>query len=88
MNKLRKIVSVIVILIITFCLVYAVSAEPSSSYYQNKQNQAVQNSQDTQEQLNNVEGEIDEVLQEVANLNSSILEYEGQIQQLTEKSQE
>lgn len=88
MNKLKKIVSVVIISVMMLCLVYSVSAEPSSAYYQTKQNEATQNSQETQEQLNNVEGQIDEVLQEVANLNSSILEYETQIQQLTEKSQE
>lgn len=88
MNKMKKIVSVVVASLIISALTFPVLAEPSSSYYQNKQNEALQNSQQTQTQLNNVEGEIDEVLQEVANLNASILEYEGQIQQLTEKSQE
>ena len=88
MNKMKKIVSVVVASLVISALTFPVLAEPSSSYYQNKQNEALQNSQQTQTQLNNVEGEIDEVLQEVANLNASILEYEGQIQQLTEKSQE
>lgn len=88
MNKMKKIVSVVVISLIISALMFPVFAEPSSSYYQNKQNEALQNSQQTQTQINNVEGEIDEVLQEVANLNASIIEYESQIQQLTEKSQE
>ena len=88
MNKMKKIVSVVVLLLIISSLTFSTFAEPSSSYYQNKQNEANQNSQQTQQQLNNVEGQIDEVLQEVANLNSSILEYETQIEQLNEKSQE
>lgn len=88
MNKVKKIVSVLVISLLIVCLVKGVSAEPSSADYQNMRNQVNQNSQQTQEQLNNVEGQIDEVLQEVANLNSQILEYEAQIQQLTEKAQE
>ena len=88
MNKMKKIVLVVVISLIISALMFPVFAEPSSSYYQNKQNEALQNSQQTQTQINNVEGEIDEVLQEVANLNASIIEYESQIQQLTEKSQE
>ncbi len=84
---LKKVVSIVIVMIIICSLSLTVLAE-DSAYYQNKQNEAKQNSQETQEQLNNVEGQIDEVLQEVANLNSSILEYENQIQQLTEKSEE
>lgn len=87
MNKMKKIVSVVILLMLICSLTFSVCAEPSSSYYQNKQNEANNNSKQTQEQLNNVEGQIDEVLQEVANLNTSILEYEGQIQQLDEQMQ-
>ena len=87
MNKMKKIVSIVVLLMLICSLTFNVCAEESSSYYQNKQNEANNNSKQTQEQLDNVEEQIDEVLQEVANLNSSILEYEGQIAQLDEQIQ-
>ena len=61
-----------------------VTAE-SSTYYNQKQQEATQNSNQTQEQLDNVSGEIDEVLQEVADLNNSILTYENEIQELNTK---
>lgn len=82
MNKMKKIVSVLLLAVIICSITYSVYAEPSSSDYQKMQNQVQQNSQQTQKQLDNVEGQIDAVLQEVADLNSSILEYESQIEQL------
>ncbi|MBR3720678.1 MAG: peptidoglycan DD-metalloendopeptidase family protein [Clostridia bacterium] len=88
MKNIQKITSSVIIMMIICSLSFRVFAIESSSYYQNKQNEALQNSQATQSQLNDVEGEIDEVLQEVANLNSSILEYETQIQQLNERLEE
>ena len=84
MKRNQKIVSVVIVIMIMSSLCFRVFAE-SSAYYQNKQNEALQNSKQTQQELNNVEGEIDEVLQEVANLNNSILEMETQIQELNEK---
>ena len=72
MKNIQKITSSVIIMMIICSLSFRVFAIESSSYYQNKQNEALQNSQATQSQLNGVEGEIDEVLQEVANLNSSI----------------
>ena len=88
MKNLKRILSVVVLTIVAITLSTTVFAENSSTYYNGLQNEAIKNSQDTQEQLNNVEGQIDEVLQEVADLNSSILEYEGEIEQLTAKAQE
>lgn len=82
---LKKIISVVILIMIISSLCLTVSAENSSTYYNNKQNEAQQNAQQTQEQKDKIDGEIDAVLQEVADLNSSILEYESQIQQLTEK---
>lgn len=84
MKRNLKIVSVVIVIMIMSSLCFRVFAE-SSAYYQNKQNEALQNSQQTQQELNNVEGEIDDVLQEVANVNNSILEMETQIQELNEK---
>ena len=84
MKRNQKIVSVVIVIMIMSSLCFRVFAE-SSAYYQNKQNEALQNSQQTQQELNNVEGEIDDVLQEVANVNNSILEMETQIQELNEK---
>lgn len=84
MNKLTKFISSLVFIAI-ICSVGAKVWAEDSTYYQNKQNEAIQNSQETQQQIDSVEGEIDGVLQEVANLNSSILEYEGQIQQLNQQ---
>ena len=88
MKKFVKIVSAVLIIMMAISFSLTVTAENSSLYYQNKQMEAIQNSQDTQTQINDIEGQIDEVLQEVANLNSSILEYETQIKQLTEKVNE
>ena len=88
MKNLKRILSVVVLTIVAITLSTTVFAENSSTYYNNLQIEANKNSQETQEQLNNVEGQIDEVLQEVADLNSSILEYEGEIEQLTAKAQE
>ena len=87
MKKLKIILSTSILLVIISSLWLSVSAEPGSSYYKEQKNEALQNSQETQTQINSVEGEIDEVLQEVANLNNSILEYETQIKQLNEKSE-
>ena len=87
MNKLKRIVSISIILMIVSSLCLTVSAENSSAYYQQKQNEATQNSQQTQQQIDSVSGEIDEVLQEVADLDVSILEYETQIQLLNEKAE-
>lgn len=88
MKKLGKIISIIVIIMIAVPLFFTVAAENDSIYYQNKQIEAIQNSQDTQNQIDNVEGQIDEVLQEIADLNTSIREYEGQVQRLTDKVNE
>ena len=62
-------------------------AVESSTYYQNEKNKANQNSSTIEKQKENLEGQIDKVLQEVADLNASILDYETQIAQLTEKSE-
>ena len=85
MKKIGKIISVSIILIIISSLCLTVSAENSSAYYQNKQNEAIKNSEQTQTQINDVGNQIDDVLQEVADLNSSILDYESQIHQLSQK---
>ena len=58
MNSLKKVVGIIVLFIFVYALTFDVYAEESSSYYQNKQNEANKNSQATQQQLNNVEGQI------------------------------
>ncbi len=88
MKRLTKIISAIIVMMIIISLSLTVSAENSSTYYQNKQNEANQNSQETQEKIDNVESQIDSVLQEVADLNVSILDYQNQIQQLTEKGKQ
>ena len=88
MKKLTKIISAMIVIMIIISLSLTVSAENSSTYYQNKQNEANQNSQETQEKIDNVESQIDDVLQEVADLNVSILDYQNQIQQLTEKGKQ
>ncbi|MCR5146185.1 MAG: peptidoglycan DD-metalloendopeptidase family protein [Clostridia bacterium] len=85
MNKMKKIISVLLLAVVMCSLTYSVYAEPSSSDYQRMQNQVQQDSQQTQKQLDNVEEQIDAVLQEVADLNSSILECESQIDQLKSK---
>ena len=85
MKRLRKVVLVVIVIMITLSSTLIVSAEESSAYYQNKQNEAIKNSQETQQQIDNVGTQIDEVLQEVADLNASIMEYEAQIQQLEEQ---
>lgn len=81
---LKKIVS-IVILIMIMCSSFLVVSAENSTYYNNKKDDANANAQETQEELNQVETQIDAVLQEVADLNASILQYESEIQQLTEK---
>lgn len=86
MNKMKKVISVLLLAVVMCALTYSVYAEPSSSDYKKMQNQVQQNSQQTQNQLNNLNGEIDAVLQEVADLDSSILEYENQIDELKSKS--
>ena len=87
MKRLGKISLIVIIMMMISSLSLTAFAENenTSTYYQNKQNEAEQNSQETQTQLDNVGNQIDEVLQEVADLNSSIVEYENQIKQLTEK---
>lgn len=84
MKKLSKIISISILLMIVSSVGLKVTAE-SSTYYNQKQQEATQNSNQTQEQLDNVSGEIDEVLQEVADLNNSILTYENEIQELNTK---
>lgn len=84
MKKLSKIISISILLMIISSVGLKVTAE-SSTYYNQKQQEATQNSNQTQEQLDNVSGEIDEVLQEVADLNNSILTYENEIQELNTK---
>ncbi len=81
---LKKVISILILMLIISSLCYTVSAE-NSTYYKNKQNEAEKNIQQKEQEKDKVDSEIDAVLQEVADLNSSILEYEGQIQQLTEK---
>ena len=88
MRKLVKTVSIVLIVMIIISFSLKTKAENSSLYYQNKQNEAIQNSQNTQNQIDNLEGQIDEVLQEVANLNTSISECEQQVQQLTTRVNE
>ena len=85
---LKKIVSVVIsgILISSLTVTTAYAVE-SSTYYQNEKNKANQNSSTIEKQKENLEGQIDKVLQEVADLNASILDYETQIAQLTEKSE-
>lgn len=85
MKKLEKIGFVVLVIVLIISSTLSVSAVESSAYYQNKQNEAIQNSQNTQAQIDNVETQIDDVLQEVADLNASILEYENQIKQLDEQ---
>ena len=87
MKTLKRILSMVTLLMVICSLSLTVSAE-SSSYYQNKQNEALQNSQNTQQQLDDVSGEVDQVLQEVADLNASILKYESEITALGEKSEQ
>ena len=84
MKKLSKIISISILLMIISSVGLKVTAE-SSTYYNQKQQEATQNSNQAQEQLDNVSGEIDEVLQEVADLNNSILTYENEIQELNTK---
>lgn len=84
MKKLSKIISISILLMVISSVGLKVTAE-SSTYYNQKQQEATQNSNQTQEQLDNVSGEIDEVLQEVADLNNSILTYENEIQELNTK---
>ncbi len=84
MKKLSKIISISILLMIVSSVGLKVTAE-SSTYYNQKQQEATQNSNQAQEQLDNVSGEIDEVLQEVADLNNSILTYENEIQELNTK---
>ncbi len=88
MKMLKRIVSIMIIVMIIGSLSLTVSAENSSEYYQEKHIEAEQNSQDTQTQIDDVSSQIDEVLQAVADLNSSISNYESEIQQLTEKAED
>lgn len=81
---LKKIISIIILMLIICTSVLTTFAE-NSTYYNNKKDNANANAKETQQELNEVQGEIDAVLQEVADLNVSILDYESQIQQLTEQ---
>lgn len=85
---LKKIVTIIIcgILISSLTITTAYAVE-SSTYYQNQKDKANQNSNTIEKQKENIEGQIDKVLQEVADLNASILDYETQIKQLSEKSE-
>ena len=78
----KKIVSSIVVLAI-ICSLSLVSYAETSTYYSNQKNEANANASQTQTQIDELDGEIDEVLQEVANLTTSILQYENEIQELT-----
>ena len=81
---LRKIVSIVILIMIICSLNLSVFAV-DSSYYNNLYNKEKDKQQQVQEEVNEVKEEIDQVLQEVADLNMSILEYESQIQQLADK---
>jgi len=81
---LKKIVSIVILVMMIFSSFLVVNAE-TSSYYNNQKNNANSNVQETQQELNEVETQIDAVLQEVADLNVSILQYESEIQQLTQQ---
>ena len=81
---LKKIISIIILILIIFSLSLTTFAE-NSTYYNNKKDNANANAQETQQELDEVESQIDAVLQEVADLNVSILDYESQIKQLTEQ---
>lgn len=82
MKKFSKIISSLILVALLISVTSNVHAE-DSSYYTKKKQEANNNSQQTQTKIEDLEGEIDEVLQEVADLNNSILEYESQIKQLT-----
>jgi len=81
---LRKIVSIVILIMIICSLSLSVLAV-DSIYYNNLYNKEKDKELQVQEEVNEVQEEIDQVLQEVADLNMSILEYESEIQQLTEK---
>jgi len=81
---LRKIVSIVILIMIICSLSLSVLAV-DSTYYNNLYNKEKDKELQVQEEVNEVQEEIDQVLQEVADLNMSILEYESEIQQLTEK---
>ena len=87
MKKLKKIISVLLIVFLISVVTYSVWAEPSSSDYKKMQNQVQQQYDEKNKDLNDVKGEIDKALQEVADLDSSILENEKQIDELKIKSE-
>ena len=87
-NMSKKFLVVTILILIISSIGITVLAENSSSYYKNKQNEALDNSSNVQNELNGVESQIDSGLQEIANLNSSILDYESQIEQLNTKMTE
>ena len=79
---LKKILSSTIVLILIASL-SVISFAETSTYYSNQKNAANANASQTQSQINELDGEIDSVLQEVADLNASILQYENEIQELT-----
>ncbi len=77
----KKILSSVIVLIFISSF-YLVSFAETSSYYSTQKNEANANASQTQTEIDELDGEIDSVLQEVADLNVSILGYESEIQQL------
>ena len=77
----KKILSLVIVLIFVSSL-YMISYAETSSYYSTQKNEANANASQTQTEINELDGQIDSVLQEVADLNVSILGYESEIQQL------
>lgn len=78
---LKKLVSSIIVLVI-ICSLTMVSFAETSTYYSTQKNEANANASQTQTQIDELDGQIDSVLQEVANLTTSILTYENQISEL------
>lgn len=78
---LKKILSSTIVIAL-ICSLTVVSFAETSSYYSNQKNAANANASQTQSKLNELDGEIDSVLQEVADLTSQIVQYEDEIQQL------
>ena len=78
---LKKVLSSVIVVAL-ICSLSVVSFAETSAFYSNQKNAANANASQTQSQINELDGEIDSVLQEVADLTSSILQYENEIQEL------
>ena len=78
---LKKVLSSTIVIAL-ICSLSVISFAETSTFYSNQKNEANANASQTQSQINQLDGEIDSVLQEVADLTSSILTYENEIQQL------